>query len=362
MASKPKPGARGVCLICRDFSAPDHHAAQFPRTGLPSSDVGWLATQLTAPFSSATDKARAIFVWLHHNVDYDVHSFFNGTVTRSTPDRTITSGLAVCEGYASLFAALALKAGLECIVVGGHGKGFGHSALKQGDPLPPFSCGHAWNAVRIDHGEWKLVDACWGAGSLGCPGNVYNRHFTASEFTRSNDDFGTTHFPEDKAYFFRSDGRVMTWEEYMMDDMGERLQIYGEPMGEHGIGLRTFQPHMKHVKVNDLHEPVIRFQFATACPHWDNERHGKGKPYLLTLSVGGRDGRSSHQIPFNTDGRVWWLDVDRLDLGAPGQKINVCAITEFDGRDGRGLTTAQWKAKQGRVAQKWGYVCMWELV
>jgi hypothetical protein len=48
LASKPKPGAvPASCLICRDFSGPDQHAAQFPRTGLPSSDVTWLATQLT---------------------------------------------------------------------------------------------------------------------------------------------------------------------------------------------------------------------------------------------------------------------------------------------------------------------------
>jgi hypothetical protein len=93
MASKPKPGAVGGCLKCRDFSGPDNHAARFPRTQLPSSDVGWLAHQLCSPFPSATDKARAIFTWLHHNVDYDVHSFFSGTISPSTPEKTITSGL-----------------------------------------------------------------------------------------------------------------------------------------------------------------------------------------------------------------------------------------------------------------------------
>ncbi|KAF2689240.1 hypothetical protein K458DRAFT_413535 [Lentithecium fluviatile CBS 122367] len=359
MASKPKPGAQGCCLVCRDFSAPDGHAAQFPRTSLPSSDVGWLATQLTAPFPSATDKARAIFVWLHHNVDYDVHSFFNGTVSGTTPERTITSGLAVCEGYAGLFAALALKAGLECVVVSGHGKGFGHNALKPGDPLPPFKCGHAWNAVRIDNGEWKLCDPCWGAGNVS--GKNYNRKFKPSEFTKSNDDFGYKHFPSDKAYFFRSDGRPLTWEEYMMDDMGERVMAYGTASDE-GIRVRSIQPPMKHIKVRDPQEPVVRFQFSAVCQHWDNERHGAGKPYLLTLSVGGQNGRDSHHIPFNTDGKVWWLDVNRFELGAPGQKINVCAVTKFDGRDGRGLTLDQWKAKQGRVGQSWSYFCMWELV
>lgn len=168
MASKPKPGAPGACLICRDFSGPDQHAARFPRQHLPSSDVGYLAQQLCSPFPSPTDKARAIFTWLHHNVDYDTHSFFNGTVSPTTPEKTITSGLAVCEGYAGLFAALALKAGLQAVVCSGDGKGFGHVPLEPGQPVPAFQSNHAWNAVCIDNGEWKLIDPCWGAGHLGC--------------------------------------------------------------------------------------------------------------------------------------------------------------------------------------------------
>jgi hypothetical protein len=168
MASKPKPGAVGSCLVCRDFSGADQHAARFPREHLPSSDVGWLAQQLCSPFPSPTDKARAIFTWLHHNVDYDVHSFFNGTISPTTPEKTITSGLAVCEGYAGLFAALALKAGLQALVCSGDGKGYGHVPLEPGQAVPAFESNHAWNAVCIDNGEWKLIDPCWGAGHLGC--------------------------------------------------------------------------------------------------------------------------------------------------------------------------------------------------
>ncbi|KAL9135833.1 MAG: hypothetical protein Q9175_002969, partial [Cornicularia normoerica] len=110
------------CLLCRDFSAPDAHAAKFPRESVPSLD--WIATQLTTPFSSPTDQARAIFTWLHHNISYDVEAFFNNRVQPSTPASTLMSGLAVCEGYAGLFTAIATTAGLESVVVGGHGKGF----------------------------------------------------------------------------------------------------------------------------------------------------------------------------------------------------------------------------------------------
>ena len=135
MATKPKttmttrpsggvanqPTSRASCLKCRDFSGPDGHAARFPRQNVPSLD--WLATQLTDPFPSLTDKARALFTWLHHNIDYNVEAFFSGNIKPSTPFTTLDTGLAVCEGYAGLFTALATKAGLESMVVGGHGKG-----------------------------------------------------------------------------------------------------------------------------------------------------------------------------------------------------------------------------------------------
>jgi transglutaminase/protease-like cytokinesis protein 3 len=105
---------------------------------------------------------------LHHNVDYDTHSFFNNCVMPTTPEKTVQSGLAVCEGYAGLFAALALKAGLEAMVCSGACKGYGHAPLEPGQAIPPYESTHAWNVVKIDNGEWKLIDPCWGAGHLGC--------------------------------------------------------------------------------------------------------------------------------------------------------------------------------------------------
>ncbi|KAH8722709.1 YjeF-related protein N-terminus-domain-containing protein [Phaeosphaeriaceae sp. PMI808] len=332
MTSKPKPGALGSCLICRDFSGPDEHATRFPRTQLPSSDVGWLAHQLCSPFPSPTDKARAIFTWLHHNVDYDVHSFFNGTISPTTPEKTITSGLAVCEGYAGLFAALALKAGLQALVCSGDSKGFGHTPLEPGQPVPAFDSNHAWNAVCIDNGEWKLIDPCWGAGHLGCQlkNEGYVRKLNSSQFTMDNNEFGMKHFPSDNAHQFRTDGRVLSFEEFKRDDMGGRVQVMGDCGAEHGVGERTIYPTQLRLKVHDPNAPpVVRFQFSTLCTHWDHEHHGKGKPYVMLLSVAGRDGRNTKYLPFNTDGRTWWLDVERLELGAPGQKISVNAVTEY---------------------------------
>jgi transglutaminase/protease-like cytokinesis protein 3 len=175
------------CLLCRDFSAPDEHAKRFPKESIPYCDPAWLGRELTAPFDSPTDKARAIFTWLHYNIDYDVVGFHDkGSRPRMYPADTMRTGLAVCQGYAELFQAMATAGGLEAIVVGGHGKGAGYDYKGTG-PLPPFKPdGHAWSAVKIDHGQWKLLDACWGAGHVtdGVTEYVRGKHHPAIRHNR----------------------------------------------------------------------------------------------------------------------------------------------------------------------------------
>lgn len=170
---------------------------------------------------------------------YDVDGFFSGNLKPSTPSGTIASGLAVCEGYAGLFSALALAAGMEAVTVGGHGKGFGHNALPEGAPIPPVDHNHAWNAVKIDGGQWKLIDCCWGAGQLDCSTNKYMQNFAPERFTQSNEEFGLDHWPQDQRHFYRADGRVLGWEEYMLQDAGpQRRMVYGD--------VRTGKTHLSN--------------------------------------------------------------------------------------------------------------------
>jgi len=357
----------GSCLRCRDFSAVDAHAARFPRQSIPSTDLSWLAQQVTSPFPSETDKARAIFTWLHHNIDYDTVAFYNNAVKPSTPAGTVQSGLAVCEGYAGLFTALASKVGLESVVVGGHGKGYGYAPTSPGDPLPPFNAGHAWNAVRIDNGEWKLIDCCWGAGHVQGKGQPYNRSFTPYHFTKDNNEFGESHFPSDPKFFFRTDGRPsISWEEYLLGSNGGLgPQIYGGYTWQEGISERSFQPLARKIDLaqhRSLGTPSIRFQFNKVCEHWDNERMGKGRYYCYILQIGGVDGREPRNLPFETNGYFWWVDVKPEEVGAPGQQVKIAAITSFDGKDGRGVTASLWREKEGRVGWGAGFAATWDIV
>ncbi|XHG04272.1 hypothetical protein AWENTII_007548 [Aspergillus wentii] len=367
----PAPAPSTVCLKCRDFSGPDTHAARYPRETLPSQNMQWLANELTAPFPSPTDKARALFTWLHHNISYDVVAFFNNNVKPSTPAKTLSTGLAVCEGYAGLLATLANHAGLEAVVISGHGKGYGYAPLAPGSSVPPFSAGHAWNAVRIDNGQWKLIDPCWGAGVCQGPGQPYQKLFSPENFTDSNDVFGIKHFPSNREHFYRDDGRPgISWEEYIMGEGIEQPTIFTDAK-KHSIGEQSFQPAVSRISVYN-HPGPIRFQFNLHCEHWTLKRHDGVIPSLFLLIIHGIDGRNDERIPFNHfrgttpggGGDFWYVDVaDSRKLGAPGQKLQIVVLTSFgDRKDARGVTKQEYLAQVGRVGMAWAGIAQWELV
>ncbi|MCJ1281512.1 hypothetical protein MMC26_000832 [Xylographa opegraphella] len=363
-AHRPTAQSSESCLKCHNFSGPDNHAAMFPRHSVPSLD--WLATELTAPFPSDTDKARAIFTWLHHNVSYDVEAFFNDRVQRSTPISTLSTGLAVCEGYAALFTALATKAGLQSIVISGHGKGFGIEPVAPGAPVPPESMNHAWNAVRIDDGEWKLIDTCWGAGDVNGKGKPYNKNFKPNHFTMDNDEFGLRHFPTNRNHFYRTDGRAqISWDEYILGDQGgEGARVFSNIAPQEGLSSTKFLPKYLKLPVSPtVHAgPTVRFQFEKVCPHWDGLTQGTGQPFMYILSIHGTDGREADYVPFDTNGMFWWADVPPQKLGARGQTVTLYTVDTVQGNTGRGLSKEEYLMAKGRKAMGFQGVAAWELV
>ena len=363
--------AASECLMCRDFSAADSHAAQFPRSSVPGGDLDWLAHQLTAPFSSLTDKARVIFTWMHHNIAYNTAVYFAGNIKSSTPASTFETGLAVCEGYSSLYTALATHAGLESIVISGHGKGSNHTPLAVGSPVPAFESGHAWTAVRIDNGQWKLIDSTWGAGCVNSQTKQYKKKFDPSYFTMDNSKFGLEHFPTNKTHFFRIDNQPSpSWESYMLADVN-LLTTYSSALADHGLDLNSFTPAEKHINLSHntgADTDTVRFQFSKICPHWDSERQGLGKPNLFILKFGGRN-----YVPFESDEQLYWswVDVsvgklrDAVAVMADGEKtISVVAVTRFgdEHEDGKGLTKDEFLRKTGKVGMSYSYLAKWVVV
>ncbi|KAL2120414.1 hypothetical protein VTJ04DRAFT_4441 [Mycothermus thermophilus] len=400
----PRPSTsqpQSSCLLCRDFSAPDAIAAQHPTSAIPpharSDPVAYLAHVLCSPFPSATDKARAIFTWCHHNIDYDVDGFFGRRAIscQRSPADTIFSGSAVCEGYARVYQSIAQRAGLECLVVSGHGKGFGFKDLKESDPIPPPDIsGHAWNAVRIDGGRWKLIDPCWGAGAVSNDAGVgpkYTRRFAPEFFTMPNRKFAWRHHPENPQHWFLNedgDGQGpdrLTWEEYVLGPAG----LKGEPAqwmstaSREGLDPTAVEPAGKHIHLSHYSaNGVVQFRVRRVCPHWTPERNGPGPALLMALRLPPPSSPQQHgSFPFlngqtkktkkdmlllqDLGGGCFGIDVPAADLmdAAPGQReVVLVAIDKVDGLSARGMTPQQWMEKWGRCGFHLEYLVRWEMV
>ena len=111
---------------------------------------------------SVTEKAWLIYVWITHNIEYDVICLQNKDYRFCKPQSVLERGLAVCSGYADLYTTLCAQLGVECIKISGYAKGLGY---KVGQKMTKED--HAWNAIALgSDGKLRFIESTWGAGHL----------------------------------------------------------------------------------------------------------------------------------------------------------------------------------------------------
>jgi hypothetical protein len=129
-------------------------------------------------------RARLVYTWIAHHVDYDVHSYYAYTVVM--PGQQAASVFrnrkGVCAGYANLFQELARGVGLEARVV------TGFSDARRMVP-------HAWNAVKVDN-QWRLLDVTFAAGGV-TTDRKFVRQFDDAYFLTEPKRFVADHLPLD---------------------------------------------------------------------------------------------------------------------------------------------------------------------
>ncbi|KAF8893782.1 hypothetical protein BD779DRAFT_1435436, partial [Infundibulicybe gibba] len=320
------------CLKCYDFSEVDAHAACYPRHTVTSLDI--LAYDLTAPFPSETEKARAIFTWLHYNIAYDAEAFFSGNLQPATPETTWQSGLAVCDGYAGLFSSLAQRVGLQVHKVTGHGKGFGYVARAPHDPVPSVDSNHAWNCVFMD-GQWQLIDSCWGAGVLN--GATYDQRFAPVWFTSTPAEFGRRHYPTDPSYQLISDddGGPISWKDYILEAEGP---IIFQDFYKQELHPYLIQPNLKYIEGARR----INFQIFKRCEHMPTAE--SDNPVYIVITPDG-------MVPLELNSEGGWSTTLYVPKGI---EVSLCVVTEVDGKNAYGLGVQGFKKANGRKAMQFG--------
>lgn len=137
-----------------EYAIIDKKALQLP--DLLSQTTEHIVAYITANFETDKDKARAIFIWVASNIEYDIDNMFainfheKKEAKIAKPLRTRKG---ICENYAGLFTDICIKAGIKSFVIEGYTKQSGFV-----DYIP-----HAWSAALIDS-SWFLFDPTWGSG------------------------------------------------------------------------------------------------------------------------------------------------------------------------------------------------------
>ncbi|MBK8144328.1 MAG: hypothetical protein IPK62_04645 [Bacteroidetes bacterium] len=137
-----------------EFAAIDKMALQMPDSLTKTTNA--IASYIDAHFTTDHEKARAAFIWVASNIQYDIANMFALNFYEK-PQEKVSKPLrerkGICENYAALFTEICNKSGLKAYVVEGYTKQNGFA-----DYIP-----HAWSAAQIGD-TWFLFDPTWGSG------------------------------------------------------------------------------------------------------------------------------------------------------------------------------------------------------
>ena len=174
-----------------DYSKIDKQSMSVPQNLKTANEI---AHYLTRNLTSPTDKSRAIYYWIAHNIRYDVTKMYKNE-TYIDPQELVDGALkyrkGICSNYAALFQACCKSVGVQSYIIEGYTRQNNKTVL----------IGHAWNAVRINN-RFYDVDATWASGSL--KGNRYIPEFRDEFFMISPAEFVKTHMPFDPIWQFSS--------------------------------------------------------------------------------------------------------------------------------------------------------------
>lgn len=175
---QPRNGAK------REFVEVDENSKSIPDS-LQSYDE--IAKFLTRNLSSEKDKFRALYIWIAHNIEYDIGlSGQDFTSSEELVEVALKNRRGVCSHYARMFDLMSKSIGLTSYLIVGY-------------TTADMAVGHAWNGVKIDS-NYYFVDVTWAAG-YAIDGEYFHR-FRNKCFMTEPKKFIRDHMPFDPIWQF----------------------------------------------------------------------------------------------------------------------------------------------------------------
>jgi len=151
-----------------------------------------IADYVNSNFPTRKVKARAIFIWIARNIQYDFDIIFDMNYYPDPAElieKVLKTRTGVCLHYANLFSDIANKAGIKAYIVQGYTKQ--HGVV---DFLP-----HVWCAGLVDS-AWYLFDPTWGSGYI--MNGRFVKDLNNAYFMASPEDLIISHMPFDPLWQF----------------------------------------------------------------------------------------------------------------------------------------------------------------
>ncbi|XP_034957065.2 kyphoscoliosis peptidase-like [Zootoca vivipara] len=265
--------------VFRQLDAHVLHVSEQLKTNQESLSVQTIVPLITKGANSQLEKARAIWIWLCHNIKYDVNGFLGFSEKIHTPEQVLRTGRGVCSGYAHLYRDMCREAGLTCAEVSGYGRGAGYS---QGQSCLQKKSDHMWNAVQLG-GQWFLLDVCWGAGLVDVEKRLFIPRHEDFFFLTDPEDFVESHWPDDPKWQLTQppvplqvfEGRVFKTPEFF------KLQL--ALLSPDTSRLKTDQGEAT-ISLASARTTEFTYQLLKLC-HDDNSKEDMGKTHgMLTMS------------------------------------------------------------------------------
>ena len=148
-----------------------------------SPEILELAYSLTAGCHTDLERTFAIHDWVAKNISYDVKTYFDKKLHAYSSLETLKERTALCNGYASLTAALNRAIGIKAKYV------YGTSKNSSG------SESHAWNETYVD-GKWIIQDTTWDAGGIDEKTHQFIYKYSRRYFDPDPEEFKKDHTKE----------------------------------------------------------------------------------------------------------------------------------------------------------------------
>ena len=263
-----------------DYSAIDKIALQLPES--ESHTTNDIARYINNHFNTPDDKARAIFCWITHTIEYDIENMLNVNIYQNETEileRVLKTRKGICMSYTELFNDVASKTGLKSYAVQGYTK-----QNNKVDALP-----HTWNAVQMGT-AWYLIDPTWGAGYI--QNEKFVRIINNSYFKAVPQQFILSHMPFDPIWQMLGytvtnqefyDGKTNpagkklfnykdSLEAYLSLPESDQLRASANRIEANGVKNALIFDQLQHIhqQMEYLHNSMVVDLFNDAIKHFNN--------------------------------------------------------------------------------------------